>query len=137
MVMKSKGQPRKRLTFVYDLCKGKNICEGGDEMDIQKENIDDPNSQQVSVICTCYFHLKLVLNTEDHCVQTRWHLATGTDVHTCVSIDYQYQNISIAVVMLQASLSFIDWKQDVGNTRCTTETVSLTVIWQFQKYRIV
>jgi hypothetical protein len=69
--MKSKGQPRKRLTFVYDLCKGKNICEGGDEMDIQKENIDDPNSQQVSVICTCYFHLKLVLNTEDHCVQTR------------------------------------------------------------------
>ncbi|CAB1345123.1 unnamed protein product [Coregonus sp. 'balchen'] len=30
---KSKGQPRKRLTHVYDLCKGKNICEGGEEMD--------------------------------------------------------------------------------------------------------
>lgn len=40
--MKSKGQPRKRLTFVYDLCKGKNICEGGDEMDVGKEG-EDPN----------------------------------------------------------------------------------------------
>ncbi|XP_078050939.1 RNA polymerase II subunit RpII215 [Augochlora pura] len=38
IVMKTKGQPRKRLTFVYDLCKSKNICEGGDEMDINKEN---------------------------------------------------------------------------------------------------
>ncbi|RZF37892.1 hypothetical protein LSTR_LSTR009992 [Laodelphax striatellus] len=46
IVMKTKGQPRKRLTFVYDLCKGKNICEGGDEMDLNKENADDPNSQQ-------------------------------------------------------------------------------------------
>lgn len=40
--MKSKGQPRKRLAFVYDLCKGKNICEGGDEMDVGKEG-EDPN----------------------------------------------------------------------------------------------
>ena len=24
------GQPRKRMTHVYDLCKGKNICEGGE-----------------------------------------------------------------------------------------------------------
>lgn len=40
VVMKSKGQPRKRLTFVYDLCKGKNICEGGDEMDVNKEGED-------------------------------------------------------------------------------------------------
>ncbi|XP_039291023.1 DNA-directed RNA polymerase II subunit RPB1 [Nilaparvata lugens] len=46
IVMKTKGQPRKRLTFVYDLCKGKNICEGGDEMDLNKDNVDDPNSQQ-------------------------------------------------------------------------------------------
>lgn len=42
VVMKSKGQPRKRLAFVYDLCKGKNICEGGDEMDVGKEG-EDPN----------------------------------------------------------------------------------------------
>eukprot|EP00061_Rhincodon_typus_P018568 g47789.t1 len=33
ILIKSKGQPRKRLTHVYDLCKGKNICEGGEEMD--------------------------------------------------------------------------------------------------------
>lgn len=40
--MKSKGQPRKRLAFVYDLCKGKNICDGGDEMDVGKEG-DEQN----------------------------------------------------------------------------------------------
>ncbi|KAH0626104.1 hypothetical protein JD844_000864 [Phrynosoma platyrhinos] len=33
ILAKSKGQPKKRLTHVYDLCKGKNICEGGEEMD--------------------------------------------------------------------------------------------------------
>lgn len=49
IVMKSKGQPRKRLTFVYDLCKGKNICEGGDEMDITKENMEDI-AQNVSAL---------------------------------------------------------------------------------------
>ncbi|XP_018310848.1 DNA-directed RNA polymerase II subunit RPB1 [Mycetomoellerius zeteki] len=41
IVMKTKGQPRKRLAFVYDLCKSKNICEGGDEMDINKENAEN------------------------------------------------------------------------------------------------
>jgi DNA-directed RNA polymerase II subunit RPB1 len=40
VVMKSEGQPRKHLTLVYDLCKGKNICEGGDEMDIHEECSD-------------------------------------------------------------------------------------------------
>ena len=33
ILTKTKGQPRKRLAHVYDLCKGKNICEGGDEID--------------------------------------------------------------------------------------------------------
>ncbi|XP_076336415.1 RNA polymerase II subunit RpII215 [Tachypleus tridentatus] len=33
IISKSKGQPRKRLAHIYDLCKGKNICEGGDEID--------------------------------------------------------------------------------------------------------
>ncbi|CAB0039622.1 unnamed protein product [Trichogramma brassicae] len=46
IVMKSKGQPRKRLTFVYDLCKSKKICEGGDEMDINKDGLVlDPNKK--------------------------------------------------------------------------------------------
>ena len=35
------GQPRKRLTHVYDLCKGKKICEGGDEMDLNPDNPDN------------------------------------------------------------------------------------------------
>ncbi|KAG7162943.1 DNA-directed RNA polymerase II subunit RPB1-like 12 [Homarus americanus] len=41
IVTKSKGQPRKRLLHVYNLCKGKMICEGGDEVDITKDP-DDP-----------------------------------------------------------------------------------------------
>ncbi|BES92171.1 Hypothetical protein polymerase [Nesidiocoris tenuis] len=45
IVMKTKGQPRKRLTFVYDLCKGKNICEGGDEMDIAKDGMEGQQQQ--------------------------------------------------------------------------------------------
>ncbi|KAL1464908.1 hypothetical protein WDU94_004513 [Cyamophila willieti] len=46
IVLKTKGQSRRRQAFIYDLCKGKNICEGGDEMDLNKENADDPNSLQ-------------------------------------------------------------------------------------------
>ncbi|XP_050530949.1 DNA-directed RNA polymerase II subunit RPB1-like isoform X3 [Daktulosphaira vitifoliae] len=42
IIMKTKGQPKKRLLFIYDLCKGKSICEGGNELDINKENINDP-----------------------------------------------------------------------------------------------
>ena len=41
IVMKSKGQPRKRMTHIYDLCKGKKICEGGDEMDTNPDNPDN------------------------------------------------------------------------------------------------
>ena len=40
IVMKSKGQPRKRMSHIYDLCKGKKICEGGDEMDTNPDNPD-------------------------------------------------------------------------------------------------
>ncbi|KAH8415376.1 hypothetical protein KR222_005863 [Zaprionus bogoriensis] len=46
IVMKSKGQPRKRLAYVYDLCKGKTICEGGEDMDLTKDNQQvDPNKK--------------------------------------------------------------------------------------------
>ena len=41
IVLKSKGQPRRRLAAVYDLCKGKMICEGGDEMDANAEEGED------------------------------------------------------------------------------------------------
>jgi len=40
---KSKGQPRKRLAHIYDLCKAKNICEGGDEM--EKKNQGNPAAE--------------------------------------------------------------------------------------------
>ena len=29
------------MGHIYDLCKGKNICEGGDEMDKKKDEGDD------------------------------------------------------------------------------------------------
>ena len=38
ILSKSKGQPKKRLAHVYDLCKGRKTCDGGDEMD--KKNQD-------------------------------------------------------------------------------------------------
>lgn len=38
---KSKGQPKKRLAHVYDLCKSRKACDGGDEMD--KKN--DPSEE--------------------------------------------------------------------------------------------
>ncbi|KAG0729095.1 DNA-directed RNA polymerase II subunit RPB1 [Chionoecetes opilio] len=47
IVTKSKGQPRKRLQHVYTLCKGKMICEGGDEIDVSKEG-DDPGLHKKS-----------------------------------------------------------------------------------------
>lgn len=49
--MKSKGQPRKRLAFVYDLCKGKNICEGGDEMDVGKEGEEQMQGNNSNRCC--------------------------------------------------------------------------------------
>lgn len=30
---KTQGHARKRIVHVYELCKGKKICEGGDEID--------------------------------------------------------------------------------------------------------
>ncbi|KAH8259040.1 hypothetical protein KR038_002537 [Drosophila bunnanda] len=46
IMLKSKGQPRKRLAYVYDLCKGKTICEGGEDMDLTKDNqAPDPNKK--------------------------------------------------------------------------------------------
>ena len=40
IISKSKGHPRKRLSHVYDLCKSRKVCEGGDEM--EKANMDEP-----------------------------------------------------------------------------------------------
>ncbi|KAK2717573.1 hypothetical protein QYM36_006380 [Artemia franciscana] len=49
VILKTKGQPRKRLAAIYDLCKGKNICEGGDEMDMARDQEDLSLSQAKKV----------------------------------------------------------------------------------------
>ncbi|XP_021238826.1 DNA-directed RNA polymerase II subunit RPB1-like isoform X2 [Numida meleagris] len=59
ILAKSKGQPKKRLTHVYDLCKGKNICEGGEEMDHkfgveQPEGDDEPGREKGHSGCRHY-----------------------------------------------------------------------------------
>ena len=43
---KTKNQPRKRMQHIYDVCKAKNICEGGDIMDQQFDaNLANPEEQ--------------------------------------------------------------------------------------------
>lgn len=32
ILIETEGNPRKRLAAIYDLCKGKNLCEGGDDL---------------------------------------------------------------------------------------------------------
>ncbi|XP_031470537.1 DNA-directed RNA polymerase II subunit RPB1-like [Phasianus colchicus] len=58
ILAKSKGQPKKRLTHVYDLCKGKNICEGGEEMDhkfgVEQHEGDEPGREKGHGGCGCY-----------------------------------------------------------------------------------
>ena len=53
ILVKSKGQPRKRLTHVYELCKGKNICEGGEEMDnkfgVEQQESEDITKEKVTL----------------------------------------------------------------------------------------
>ncbi|XP_032236944.2 DNA-directed RNA polymerase II subunit RPB1-like [Nematostella vectensis] len=46
ILSKSHGQPRKRMMHMYDLCKGKNICEGGDEVDAGVLAQDNPNEAE-------------------------------------------------------------------------------------------
>ncbi len=52
ILLKSKGQPRKRMGHIYDLCKGKNICEGGDEMDKKSQEEEHQVSSVVHLIST-------------------------------------------------------------------------------------
>ena len=52
IVSKSKGQLRKRLAHIYDLCKGKNICEGGDEID----KIEDGTGAEGKRVCVSFIY---------------------------------------------------------------------------------
>ena len=56
--MRSKGQPRKRMAHIYDLCKGKNICEGGDEMDKVQEEAEESETKKVRSLLDLSEHIK-------------------------------------------------------------------------------
>jgi len=58
IVVKSKGQLRKRMAHIYDLCKGKNICEGGDEID-KIENGAHTDGKKVCGPYLCYNCLQI------------------------------------------------------------------------------
>ena len=49
ILQKTKGQPRKRFAHLYDLCKAKNICEGGDEMENAPGEDDKGEKKSVRV----------------------------------------------------------------------------------------
>ena len=52
---KSKGRPRQRLQYIYDLCKLKSVCEGGDSMDTKFDpTAEDNEPKAVSSISVVY-----------------------------------------------------------------------------------
>lgn len=51
ILSKSKAYPRKRLVAVYDLCKSRKVCEGGDEMDNAKLGEETQEGDQKKVWC--------------------------------------------------------------------------------------
>ncbi|KAK6963030.1 DNA-directed RNA polymerase II subunit RPB1 [Biomphalaria glabrata] len=46
VISKSKGYPQKRLAHVYNLCRTRKICEGGDEMEKRKEEEEGGGENQ-------------------------------------------------------------------------------------------
>ena len=50
LVHKSKGQARKRLANVYDVVKGKHVCEGGDEIERNEENQNPDEPKKVFLL---------------------------------------------------------------------------------------
>lgn len=48
ILSKSQSQPHKRLQHIYDLCKGKRNCEGGDTVDDKpSQDIDEAEKKMV------------------------------------------------------------------------------------------
>lgn len=66
ILLKSQNQPLKRLQHIYDLCKGKRVCEGGDVVDekLPSQDIDEVEKKMVrlcdELIC---FSIFLLFNT--------------------------------------------------------------------------
>ena len=63
ILLKSQNQPLKRLQHIYDLCKGKRVCEGGDIVDekLPSQDIDEAEKKMVRLcamlICFSVFIL--------------------------------------------------------------------------------
>ena len=53
IIARSKGHPGKRLAHIYDLCKARKVCEGGDEMDtkLDKDKDDDAEGGDQKKVC--------------------------------------------------------------------------------------
>ncbi|KAJ7351031.1 hypothetical protein OS493_037213 [Desmophyllum pertusum] len=49
VLSKSQTQPLKRLQHIYDLCKGKRICEGGDIVDDKQSSLDIDEAEKKMV----------------------------------------------------------------------------------------
>jgi len=60
IIARSKGFPAKRLAAVYDLCRTRKICEGGDEMDTKLEKDEtgegEGGQKKVTLVYSCIFY---------------------------------------------------------------------------------
>ena len=61
IVAKSHNQPLKRLQHIYDLCKGKKICEGGDIVD-EKQPGQENDETEKKMVSTCMLASRWQLN---------------------------------------------------------------------------
>ena len=61
IVAKSNNQPLKRLQHIYDLCKGKKICEGGDIVD-EKQPGQENDETEKKMVSTCMLASRWQLN---------------------------------------------------------------------------
>lgn len=57
ILSKSRDQPSKRLQHIYDLCKGKKICEGGDVVDDKQQSVDLDEAEKKMVSLSLIFAL--------------------------------------------------------------------------------
>ena len=58
---KSKAYPQKRLAAVYNLCKTRKVCEGGDVMDKEKlkeDGTEDAENQDKVCTLLLFMHLQ-------------------------------------------------------------------------------
>lgn len=41
VIAKTRGNPRRRMAMIYDMCKSKSVCEGADTLEMDAENMDE------------------------------------------------------------------------------------------------